>query len=238
MPQIGESISKTISGGYLNKKFGWDNLLSDLNHLSSVLTVVSDRMKFLKATYGIPTRLGFNRPFCWIPDGTALGYKNISSGPPRWLRSKISSYRYDFRATCWITQLLTHIDDTIGWIRGLSIAFGLSNPTKQLWNIIPLSFVVDWFFQIDQRLDRLLRFSTPGWNVNDISHSVKFSAEMDIDYRVTWSDGFDHSYPLGTIRYTAYGRNVGLPLPQVSLIPSELSPEQLVLLLAILHQSG
>jgi len=236
LPKIEASITKTISGGYLNKKFGWDNLISDLGTLGSIIQEVVNRMEYLRRTYGIPTRLGFHRQNIYTPSNLSA----YTSASPGWygLGGKISliSANYDYRATGWVTQTLDHVTDTWGFLRGLFGALGLNNPVKAFWNTVPLSFVVDWFFRISTHLDNLTRLSPgPGWDVNFVTHSVTSTWTYKVEH-YTAPYVSPSSLAQGTIVAKRYERNVGLSFDLGLLDPSELSPSQLTLLAAMLHQ--
>jgi len=231
---IGDSIGKTISGGYLNYKFGWENLLSDLDGVSGMGQEVLDRLAFFRNTYGIPTRLGFKRN----PHYTPTGLGGIYGGEPHRYELSLHSYKAVFRATAWITQTLSHMDGIEGFLKVLFGAVGFNNPVKALWNITPLSFVVDWFFNISQHLDGLTRIQpAQGWDVNDVSQSVK--------YEWVWSYKHKSNYAASSyspvevlIPCSAYARRVGLSYQWELLNPAGLSDTQLTLLAAMFHQFG
>jgi len=242
LPQLGDSITKTISGGYLNKKFGWDNLLADLGTLGNLFKSTIARMEYLHRTYGVPTRLGFSRH---VDAGYILD-RNIHSSVRFGLYDlytvgfNLKSANIIFRSTCWITQMLDYISDFAGFMRVLFGALGLNNPVKAFWNTIPLSFLVDWFFNISQHLDHLTRLNpATGWFVNNMTYSFTY----DIVYEIFQTSQY-HS-PSDTVKFASYDikqriyeRNVGLSFGWELLNPDELSTSQQSLLLAMLHQLG
>jgi hypothetical protein len=243
IPKLQESMAKSFSGGYLNKKFGWDNLLSDLETLGGIVQTARDRLEYLKRIYGVPTRLGFSRPNldvlthhvgehvdCSIED--AAIHTTIT----------LKSCRMDMRATATIVETLDFLDGTIGLIRSLTGALGLNNPVKAIWETLPFSFLVDWFFNISGHLDTVTRAEpATGWNVSNVSCSYHLTAEFSI--ASTRVQGFDlttgYTRDQGVIRLDEYRRFAELPLSVVDLLPTtELSPTQLTLLFALLHQAG
>jgi hypothetical protein len=243
LPTVGDSIGKTLSGGYLNKSFGWDNLLADLNTLGTICGDVLARMDFFHKTYGIPTRLGFSRNNVYDLSsfGTFFVYNYSINDYGIWsVRVKPVSYQADFRATAWIMQTLGYVSDLAGFIRTMIGALGLNNPVKAFWNTVPLSFVVDWFFNVSQHLEHLTRLNPAvGWNVtnmtNSVTYKIKFSVQQ-IGY-----PGNSSSETIGPeyfINQRVYERGVGLSFPWELLNPEELSSSQLTLLLAMLHQLG
>lgn len=242
MPKVQESMTKTIAGGYLTKKFGWDNFLSDLDILSNILTTVTERLNYLKRTWGVPTRLGFSRKNltfgAWPPPTTFHDGILTASGT----RLTLDHYQVDFRATCTITQTLDYLDGMVGLLRGLTGAFGLNNPIKTFWELCPLSFVVDWFFRISDHLDSLTRLQpATGWDMSNISCSYTEIAIIKVDQlEKRWQNqAITSDEPRGSLRLDRYTRYIGLPIDLADLIPpDDLSPSQLTLLLALLASKG
>jgi hypothetical protein len=242
IPQVGETVAKTFTGGYLNKSFGWDNLGPDLDTLGNILGVVSKRLEYLYRTYGIPTRLGFSRKGCYTPDINSIGLYQPGYLANGWVVKEIQgvSLSVDYRATCWINQHLDMIHDFTGFIQVLMGALGLNNPVKAFWNTLPISFVVDWFFNISQHLDNLTRLNPPmGWDVTGVTHSFTYTYEFDVvqkDYPVAGYVQQERKRERVVSRI--YDRGIGLPFGWELLNPNELSPSQLSLLAAMLHQLG
>jgi hypothetical protein len=235
LPKLESSITKTIGSGYLNKTFGWDNLLSDLDTISSGVDTIIARMDYLHRTFGIPTRLGFARGDVYTPNFESFVHHDYG-GVVNQTRIALHSYKVDFRATCWIYQHLDFIHDFVGFLRVMVGALGLNNPVKAFWNTVPLSFVVDWFFNISQHLDNLTRINPAmGWDVTNVTHSFTYSFEWEVS-PVRYNGGVNlQSY---IVPATVYERGIGLSFPWELLNPEELSPTQLTLLLAMLHQLG
>lgn len=245
IPEVGESITGTISGGYLNKKFGWDNLLSDLKTLSTIWDQTLDRMDYFRRTYKVPTRLGFSRRLDWTPPSLGgSGYpgtiypRSFVINPVTSILVELVEFQANYRATCWIFQHLDYMTDLVGFMRVLAGELGLNNPIKAIWQTIPLSFVVDWFFKISTHLDNLTRLNPPvGWDIYDVTQSVKYN----FTFKLTQTSTFDprgSNYPVVSclVPVQVYERREGLSFGWELLNPDELSPTQLTLLLAMLHQ--
>lgn len=238
LPSVGDSIGKTITGGYLNKTFGWDNLLSDLNTLSHGIDVVIERMNFFKRTYGIPTRLGFVRNDVWQPNPAS--HTHYSGTIVNLLRIKPVNFVVTYRATCWIYQVLTYVSDLAGFLRVMFGQLGLDNPVKAFWNTLPMSFVVDWFFNVSQRLDNLTRLNpVEGWNVTSVTNSQTYEWDWEVCH-MKYNGGATPTQVISThyVPMRVYERNAGLSFAWAQLNPNDLSPTQLSLLLAMLHQFG
>lgn len=238
LPELGESVTKTVSGGYLNKSFGWDNLLKDLDTIGNLCGIVMSRMMYLHKTYGIPTRLGFQRGNVYTGYNLA-NTVHLSGNEGFQVRDSIHSIVANYRATAWITQHLDFIHDLAGFVRVMIGALGLNNPVKAFWNTVPLSFVVDWFFNISQHLDNLTRINPAmGWDVTNVTHSLTYDVTFKLEQL-----RYGQVYPTSVIQTAflpvrVYERFVGLSFPWELLNPAGLSTNQYTLLLAMLHQFG
>lgn len=235
LPKFEESVGQAISGAYLQKKFGWDNLLSDLRALGSLMSSVQSRLDFLRKSYGKPTRIGFYKADVLHPTlGTYIEHVPVRG----WgTRIKFVGYRCDVRYSATLLQKLEHLNDTYGLFRGFVGALGLDNPLKAVWENLPFSFVVDWFARVSTHLDRLAKVH-PGeqWDVYDITRSRDESALFEV---VQFNDNISPNpgnpeIKLGVVKFDRYVRALGLPIGYDVYSLSNLTPEQLTLFLAML----
>jgi hypothetical protein len=240
LPSFSGSILKDLSDLYLKKKFGWDNLVSDLKAFDSMLSRVRKRLKWLRDSYGRPTRLGFYRR-----DVLPYAYSELDHnvrGSAFWIQTRLVAQRTDFRAGAWLTHYLEHLDDAIGWIRALAGDLGLNNPVKAVWESLPYSFVLDWFLGISNHLDRLTQVRPAEvWQLDGITHSFKTEANIEIyqfaDTQVDPEIPRGQFQKLCTVQYQRYERLPNLPVGFDSLVPSSLQGNQLVLFLCMLNGS-
>jgi hypothetical protein len=234
LPKLEQSISKTIASGFLTKKFGWDNLLSDLKNLANLVLPIIARLEFLRKSRGKPTRIGWYKA-----NVLELARDDVFIEPTRSWGTRIvrTGYRVDVRATATLLQRLDHLDDTYGLLRAFAGALGLDNPLKVVWVNLPFSFVADWFLKISTHLDRLAKVKpAEEWIISDITRSRKETVTFNV-YQENSSvvGGFvNENRLLGTATMHRYSRAVGLPIPLDVYSPSNLNPSQLALLVAML----
>jgi len=237
LPEIKDSIVSTLAGGYLTKTFGWDNLTSDLGTLSQLLSDCSSRMDDLKKTYGVPTRLGFvRRNVHDLPFGYDhyTAYEPVMFGDLCGSRMVLTSFHVDYRATAWVTQLLDFIDGIMGWFRAIATSLGLDNPVKLFWQVLPFSFVVDWFLNVSGHLDALTRARPAvGWDINSITHSLKYELTWDLETVVQKDTLYERVIQSVPLSVNKFYRRVDLPFDLGLLDLSQLSKPQQLLLLAL-----
>jgi hypothetical protein len=236
IPKVSHSLTQTVASNYLNKKFGWDNLISDLRQFASLVGSIRERMEFLKRTYGKPTKLYFKKPDLQsIPDGGWVLETNFDRG---WtVRLVLRDYQCDFSAGATLVQELKHIDDAIGWLRAITLSLGFNDILGSIWKTSRLSFVVDWFVNVSGALKRLASVQPADkWNVYDVSSSVKLRAVFEVYQR---NDDIEDNAPnperfLGHMSLERYQRSIGLPLDLSVFTPSSATPDQLVLIEAMI----
>jgi len=236
LPKLQATVSQSIASNYLNKKFGWDNLISDLRQFASLVGSIRERMEFLKRTYGKPTKLHFAKKDL-IPRGT-YSYVDEWSPARSWgVRLTLEDYFCDYNAGATLLQELSHIDDLIGWLRAIVISLGLNNLAESIWKTSRLSFVVDWVFNVSGSLHRLAAIQpAEKWDVYDVSSSIKLYGIFKVEqFNRDVVDGPGNpDVFLGYLTLTRYQRWAGLPLDLSLFTPSSMSPDQLVLLSAMM----
>jgi hypothetical protein len=213
----------------LNVEFGWKPFLSDLKTLGELNERVTQRLEHLREIAGKRTRLGAVSENFYVVGGLAdqveSYYKSFQ------IRVKHLSTRYDWRAGGYVFQNLDYLDGLIGQLRAFSGALGLQNPVKVLWNALPFSFVMDWFFNVSGHLAA----ATPqpvGWQTSGFTSSVTTTTQLELI--VENPNVIGVGFPprkLGTISYRRYSRVPGLPVGGLTI--SNLSPRELALLLAL-----
>lgn len=242
LPSISGDVLRDLASAHLNQKFGWENLINDLKRLSTLLKDIQDRLAWLRKTYGRPTRLGFYSSNVYEPLLAPLA-REVRAYPGWSNRYVPVSYRADYRAGSWLIQRLNHLDDMIGLFRSFVGALGLNNPVKAVWVNLPFSFVVDWFFNISSHLDRLTAAKpAEQWDLYGVTNSVVYTSRIRVEqFSGPWFDpGYgtdDQTTTIGYLTVRRYDRQVGLPVNPGQLNWENLSPDQLVLLLAMLGSS-
>jgi hypothetical protein len=222
----------------LNATFGWDSVLSDLRAFSSLLETIESRMKWLRDTRGKPTKLGYYRGEFHQAAGNNIV---IDVEPLRGfgLRYVRTNFKADFRAGATLHHNLSHLDDAFGLLRAISGALGLDNPVKAIWEVMPFSFLIDYFLNISSRLDALTKVrSSDPWDLQRVTHSVKTVASWNVfqvnNNLINSLANEAQTRLLGVVRMVDYGRWIGLPVQVAQFSLSELTSGQLTLLGALL----
>jgi hypothetical protein len=237
IPKIERSISRTASSNFLAFEFGVKPFIGDLQKLMNLSESVNKRLNHLVATAGKEVSLSFKRD---IPQGTPIDTTRHIGAP--WnpganIRWKQVGYSGKFQVTGKLTQNLDDLRDPLSTKKAFAAALGLNNPAAIVWEAIPYSFVVDWFFRLDKQIGRLAIQPFGGeWTLRDVGYSVKESFNFLI-YQEFYLDVAGNIVELlGTVEFQRYMRFLGLPMSSLFLTDGSLTPKQLALSLALLNQ--
>lgn len=240
-----KSLSKTASNNFLAFEFGVQPFISDIKAILDMSSAVDKRLSHLLATQGKETNLSFNRDVDFAEDFSIYLDANPLAGsvngiPKISVHFKRLSGKATFHVGAKLFQDLQDLSDSIAKLKALSASGGFSHPARVVWNAIPYSFVVDWFFHVGKLLDTLTIQPFGGeYKVTRMMHSIKSTAlyyvTQEFHNEDPVSNGVNNT-PLGTLVAKSYVRRTGLPLSGLFLTDGALSPTQLALSAAMLEQ--
>ena len=232
------SVTKTVSNNFLAFEFGVLPFVSDVKAILALTDSVSKRIDHLLKTQGKTTNLSFDRdseldtPYTFgvsMYDGTLtnVGFR---------VEFKRLSVNYHFHCGAKLFQDLSGLTDSLAQLKALGAAAGFNHPARIIWNAIPYSFIVDWFFHVGKLLDTLT--VQPFGGTYDVKQ-VGWSMETETTFLATQivPDGtYVDTSQLGTVTFKGYTRSLGFPATSVFLTNGSLTPMQLALSAALLEQ--
>lgn len=235
------SLSKTAANNLLGFEFGVLPMVSDIKAIVEMSDKVEKRIKHLISVNGRTTSLSFDRelvqdePFEFFRSIDSLGTSLGSDG----ILFKRQSVRTKLHIGGKLSQDLRDLADANAKLKGLIASGGFNHPARVVWNAIPYSFVVDWFFHVGKLMDTLMVQPFGGdYEVSDVWYSVK----SDVTYIAIAHNNSEDTYPIlgnpviGTVHVSVYDRLPGFPVSSLFLTDGILSPTQQVLALAMLEQ--
>lgn len=239
------SLTKTASNNFLAFEFGVLPFISDIKAILSLSTAVEKRLKHLIETAGSSTRLSFNRSTVHDEPATfwkALGDPNhvntTSSGID--LEFVRSTARSEFHCGAQLFQDLKDLSDALATMKALSASGGFNHPARVIWNAIPYSFVVDWFFHVGKLLDSLSVQPFGGtYDVSAVMYSIKTESHWRVFQNFSNGTPADNAYnrqDIGYVNAESYIRRLGFPAQSLFLTNGALTPMQLALSVAMLEQ--
>lgn len=158
----GRSRAKDIPGGYLAYQFGWAPLFSDLSDLVNFGKAFNDKMRVLrKAQNGERRRLKLGETTSnsqWVysaSGGTPLSY-NLSVAQTKKLK-------------VWATIRVRLKDpilvEDMPW-EAVKATLGLDLSAATIWNMIPWTWLMDYFFNIGTMMEARRGYSR--WSHHDL----------------------------------------------------------------------
>lgn len=127
----GASVKKSFASNWLEYSFGWRPMVGDIHNACSVL---ESPIKSIR-----PRGKGHSGPLTW---------KRTSGSLSNWQSTGYSEdtrvHHYHARTGCEVTITNPNLF--------LFQSLGLANPGTVIWEVIPFSFVVDWFISVEQFL--------------------------------------------------------------------------------------
>lgn len=183
--------SKVVADAWLEFHFGWEPLVKDIFHATQVLQAPMTG-KTVQANAGVPFKL--------------RDYRKPSS--ESYLREAEGIVLHKCGATLLVTDANAYAANRLG----------LTNPAAWVWELIPFSFVVDWFTTVGSFINQWtdldgMKLVDP-WNASTlVVKTCKYQKTYSSSYLEINSHGVLFSRSLGMSRYKVAFR----PLKRLSL---------------------
>lgn len=222
---------KNLSNAWLNLNFGWRPFIADIVAMYRALTLTSEKLAKIERDAGKLLRRNYSSPF-WDHEQlheTANGSLNAKqawgTGAPTNRFCQIRHERYAvyqprYHATMVYTYTIPKMSELRRRVNSYLDAFGVKLDPVILWNAIPFSFIMDWFFDVGT----LLRNFTPNdlgikTTVLDFSHSIKWEVQTQVSTRMQHNSGHWLEWQTPFVRVDKYyERRKTIPSP--TLLPS------------------
>lgn len=210
-PPKGVSTKKKFANNYLEFHFGWSPLIGDIG---SAINVLQEPIKsvWVHAKVTEPTRLyHLSDP---VTNGNAAGLVPGSYNLRRYWEGRRS-------ASCGAEVAVTNPNL---W---LANQLGFVNPASIAWELIPFSFVVDWFANVGQVINSYSDFYgltlSKGWTTRHYKGKGFYLYSGTITW-MEWVNGkyvslYSRRLSTGQGPFTCVDRRVGLPKPTFALKP-------------------
>lgn len=246
-----------LSKKYLAYNFGWAPLYRDVVSLYESITSFEARYREMVRRENVAQQRYWGT---WIP-GTATPFKttysNMLAGPsggwigPADIRSQIRVEQEEcagvrYHATMrYRYKLPSELFEVGGKLKAYKDLLGINGNPAIIWNAIPFTFVIDWFFNVSAYLERLkmdnIQIQT---EILDFCHSarierrVNFSIASEIKY-VTQPGGTVTRLPQAPRVYDSckkvvYKRLTGMPDFRTAILSSGLNLKEFALSSALL----
>lgn len=230
-------VVKTASDGFLITKFGFAPLIREVETCIGAGAAILRRLDFLRRTQGSVFTARYSKSFRYqaddrildLADNQALGNTYL------WLRDVQGTIKYT--ATAKIQNNLVGLEGLWAGAKGYFAALGGQDIVKFLWDLVPFSFVVDWFYNVGELADRYARIQPFAGELKIKSCDTSFKKDAHGKLTLEGDRLADGPIEYGLIKFNEYDRQPGLDIALSTLMPtSGLTPNQLGILTALVGQ--
>lgn len=233
---LGKKFGSRYSGLFLAYSFGIAPLVSDMRKVKDSLHTIRREMSKAKLSEGKLVSIHrYNNGAISYHDntGAVLGSQYINSGWALWTLyqkfcRRICTVR-GYRSRKFNSKKFSELDYLLS-------RFGATGPTALAWELIPFSFVVDWFVDlrnITDRLDNLLTGSSK--RIIDVCVSEKILYTSKASFKHSANYGGTDGEALCDDERSYYHR---IPITDYNIVgrSGRFGKKQVALLGALLHQ--
>lgn len=211
-----KDLSKTIGNGFLAFQFGLRPLLQDI--YDTFLKLKNDSL--------------LNAP-------EKLQVKVTAKSSELWTHEKATQFQASHRASATYRESYV-VDFTMqnGALYDLS-RFGLVNPAEIAWEVLPWSFVIDWFLPIGDYISSLTSDAGLVFDKGVYTKKWEVTMESSVNWQGEVSGNAVHSNDMKQRKYKYYKERTVLSSPPSNLFPlfkNPLSAYHIAESLALLKQ--
>jgi hypothetical protein len=241
-----DGLSETASY-WLAWNFAIKPTLKDIKAILCAVSQARKRLDWLRKQNGKPTYIKWGAKDFYTPDvfpeimidwfpEYRLG-RGALAFSESWIRIRCVHYQIDYNSTGLVRfDIPAYLLEGIPGLGTVWAAYsGLYNPLKVIWEMIPFSWLVDWFMSYRTKLQAKLGDWSPlkDAEVIDSGHSFKTRSEWIVEQ--TRDGGISWLF-LSKVKYSAYIRHPGLPEVQSSPFRVPLEWYNVSILLSIVRQ--
>lgn len=149
---------RNLGSEYLNVVFGWKPFVSDLRKMYHLWQTIDGRMAQIVRENGkyIRRKAKVSEDQSSGPSSSATfstPYVNVNGGPPNWMTGKTKcTHTQTVKTKVWFSGSFRYYIPDVGssqWdLRARAALFGALPTPELLWNVLPWSWLVDWFSNV------------------------------------------------------------------------------------------
>lgn len=185
-----KELVRTASNVWLEKRYGWDNFFRDLEAIQNLQKDVTNHITFLQSTVNKWTRYARSET---VSQAVSFPSPSVEKAHTTFTLLNPTCTR---RASFGCELFRPGTFSVLSRAQYACQRMGTANVAEALWDLLPFSFVVDWFID----LERVVKYLPLYWNRHTfrrMGYSVKTeyraALEIDSDATITWWNGM--SFP-------------------------------------------
>jgi len=196
-------VVKYGNNQHLNYNFGWKPFLRDISNVIKGMHTLDERLnRFIREADTDLTRHVQNPP--------ASGESTVEDNKYGWRVQLRYSWQLKKVSTFNLSYHSPYDYDDLRW-RAIVDTLGLNLNAKNIWAVLPWSFVVDWFFNVSRLLDSTSGDWVQPWVIlSQACSSWRFTCTMNVDCYYYNYPGNNYK-PVGSVSCVRYKRVTGIP---------------------------
>lgn len=217
------AVIKEMSNDYLLYKFGIKPLMQEVEQFAHGVVGILKRLDFLRRTQGSCFSCKYSESITYTGVDQMLGTADNRGLGSALLMLREIEGTIRYTATARVQNNLIGLDGFLSNIRYSIGALGGKDVVKFLWDLVPFSFVVDWFYNIGELCDRYAQINSFKGSLDvkrcDTSFKKRAIGRLYIEGDVLKERKIDYGY----VKYEVYDRQpsfdcaIGLLLPSTGL---------------------
>jgi hypothetical protein len=172
-------VAKASASGYLEYKFGWENIYRSIKQLADVWGEVRSHQEYLETSIGKYVSLAARQSETMTPSLTST-YCPATTGV------KITPELCGVKRTYCFSLDLKRTEADAAWSQFAQVMarLGTNDVLEALWDCVPYSFVVDWFTHAN-RLTKRRRVDYLSRDIRRMGYSTKTEWFGRLKYELT-----------------------------------------------------
>jgi len=229
--------AKDLSNGYLIYQFGVKPLIREVESLFGGTVSLLKRLDFLRRTKGSVFTARYSESVSYSYTDRNLGLADVYGFRNSEMHLRNIQGKILYTCTARIKNDLVDLDDLFAGVKLYLAGLGGNTAVVFLWDLVPFSFVVDWFANVSGVLEKYATLNPFGGELKVLSADTSFKKDCTADLTIEGDQLVESPIPYGTLRLQQYDRQPGLDCGLNIFSPlSSLTPHQLGILSALIIQ--
>lgn len=145
--------SKGLGGQYLNFQFGWKPLVKDILTMLEIPAQITKEVNRLIDRRGVPTTFRAKKKMLDMGIQTLAGNSETLQNETFVSNGQISSRKWELRSAITYTLRFPSVDVPVLRSDLINQKWGLDPDPADVYNLVPWSWLVDWFSGLGQYVD-------------------------------------------------------------------------------------
>lgn len=230
-------LVKNIADAYLLNEFGIKPVIREVVSLATKTVSIMKRLDFLRRTQGSVFTARYAESFPYTKGDETLDLADAYGFSNSVIRLTDVEGLVKYTCTAKVKNELFGLDDTLAALAGYLHAFRVDRIATFVWDLVPFSFVVDWFANISGLLDRYVSLNAFQGELKVISAGTGFKKVCSGNLVIHGSALPDGDILYGRLYLKQYERRTGIERGMDFFSsPTDLTPKQLDVLSALITQ--